>query len=180
MKVVAMLGSPHPNGGSATVARRVLDGARAAGHDVVEYSINEMTVRGCQACRICKEQGVDCVQNDDLQPYWADLHTCGALVVSAVNYCGMVNGPMVTFLNRHYCLITDDRRLRLHPGIKLVGVFSQGNPDVSCYAAVYDWFLADLTRRGMVLVDTLVHSPRMPQQEIDALLARAYHTGLNL
>jgi len=66
MRVVAVLGSPRSNGGSSTLARRVLDGARAAGHEVVVYEINKMNVRGCQACRTCKENLVDCVLEDDL------------------------------------------------------------------------------------------------------------------
>jgi len=180
MKVIAVLGSPRPQGGSSTLARRVLDGARAAGHEVVVYEINEMDVRGCQACRTCKDNLVDCIQQDDLQPYWQDLHECGALVVSACNYCSMVNGPMITYMNRHYCLIDGDGKVRIHPGIKLVGVFSQGNPDPDRIGHVYDWFLHDFQNRDMVLVDKLVHSARMPQEQIDALFARAYQVGLSL
>ncbi|HHX45295.1 MAG TPA: flavodoxin family protein [Chloroflexi bacterium] len=96
MKVVAMLGSPRAQGVSSTVARRVLDGARAAGHEVVVYELNAMNVRGCQGCRFCKDHDVDCRLDDDLQPYWKDLHECGALVVSAPNYCSQVCGPMIT------------------------------------------------------------------------------------
>ncbi len=180
MKVVAVLGSPRANSSSSALARRVLDGARAAGHEVVVYEINKMNVRGCQACRTCKEKLVDCILEDDLQPYWKDLHECGALVVSAVNYCSMINGPMVTYMNRHYCLLGADGKVRVHPGIKLVGVFSQGNPDPNRIAPVYDWFLGDFRNRNMVLVDKLVHSSRMPQAEADALMARAYQVGLSL
>ena len=180
MKVVSVLGSPRPNGGSSTLARRVLDGARAAGHEVVVYEINKMNVRGCQACRTCKENLVDCVLEDDLKPYREDLHACGALVVSGVNYCSMVNGPMITYLNRHYCLIGGDGKVRVHPGIKLVGVFSQGNPDPERIGQVYDWFLRDFQNRDMVLVDKLVHSARMPQERIDALMERAYQIGSSL
>jgi multimeric flavodoxin WrbA len=180
MQVVAVLGSPRPNSASSALARRALEGARAAGHEVVEYEINQMNVRGCQACRTCKEKGVDCVLEDDLKPYWKDLHACGALVVSAVNYCSMINGPMVTYMNRHYCLIGGDGRVRVHPGIKLVGVFSQGNPDLERIAHVYDWFLRDFQNRDMVLVDKLVHSARGPQEQMDALMERAYQLGLSL
>jgi len=65
MKVIGVLGSPRSNGYSSTIARRVLDGARAAGHEVVIYEINKMNVRGCQACRACKDNGVDCILDDD-------------------------------------------------------------------------------------------------------------------
>jgi multimeric flavodoxin WrbA len=180
MKVVAVLGSPHESGASATVARRVLDGARAAGHEVVEYEINKLNVRGCQACGTCKRDLVDCIQEDDLQPYWNELHACGALLVAAPVYAGTINGPMISYMNRHYCLIGGDRKVRVHPGIKLVGVFSQGNPDLARFDAAYDWYLHDFQNRDMVLVGKLVHSPRMPQEQIDALMERAYQVGLTL
>ncbi len=180
MKVIGVLGSPRSNGNSSTIARRVLDGARAAGHEVVIYEINKMNVRGCQACRACKDNGVDCILDDDLKPYWKDLHEAGALVVSAVNYAANVNGPMITFMNRHYCLLDKDWKVRLHPGVKLVGVFSQGNPDLDKYVPVYDWFLGDFQNRKMVLVDKIIHSARMPQEQADALLERAYQVGLSL
>jgi multimeric flavodoxin WrbA len=180
MKVVAVLGSPRENSHSSALARRVLDGARDAGHEVVEYEINKMNVRGCQACRTCKEQLVDCILADDLQPYWPALHEAGALVVSAPNYCSTINGPMITYLNRHYCLIGGDGVVRVHPGIKLVGVFSQGNPDPERYADVYDWYLRDFQNRKMVLVDKIVHSSRMPQEQAEALMERAYRVGLSL
>jgi multimeric flavodoxin WrbA len=180
MKVIAVLGSPRANSNSSALARRVLDGAREAGHEVVVFEINKMNVRGCQACRTCKEQLVDCILEDDLKPYWPDLHEAGALVVSAPNYCSMINGPMITYLNRHYCLIGGDGAVRVHPGIKLVGVFSQGNPDLERYAGVYDWYLRDFQNRKMVLVDKLVHSARMPQEQAEALMERAYRVGLGL
>ena len=61
MKVVAVLGSPHADGPSSVIAREVLRGAKDAGHEVVEYVINDMNLRGCQACGTCKAQKVDCI-----------------------------------------------------------------------------------------------------------------------
>ena len=69
MKVVAVFGSPHENGASARIARKVLEGAKAAGHEIVEYHLNVMNLRGCQACGVCKREKVDCIQPDDLKPY---------------------------------------------------------------------------------------------------------------
>ena len=180
MKVVAVLGSPRRTSQSSGLARCVLDGAREAGHEVVVYEINRMSVQGCQACRYCKENGVDCFLKDDLRPYWQDLHESGALVLSAVNYASMINGPMVSFMNRHYCLIDAEGKVRVHPGIKLVGVFSQGNPDLDKIAHVYDWYLGDFQNRDMDLVAKLVHSARMPEADREALFQRAYEVGLSL
>jgi multimeric flavodoxin WrbA len=180
MKIVAVLGSPHKEGPSSTLAREVLRGARDAGHDVSVYEINDMNVRGCQGCRYCKEHDADCIVEDDLQPYWPELHGAGALVVSAPNYASQVCGPMITYMNRHYCLLDKDWKVRIHPGIKLVGVFSQGNADSSAYLAQYNWFVGDFQNRDMVLVDTIVNTRETSTEPGSALMERAYRVGNSL
>lgn len=180
MQVIAVLGSPHQEGPSSTLAREVLRGAQDAGHEVVVYEINEMHVRGCQGCRTCKEDNVDCIVEDDLQPYWAELHSAGALVVSAPNYASQVCGPMITYMNRHYCLLDKDWKVRIHPGIKLVGVFSQGRPDPEAYLPVYNWYLGDFQNRDMELVDTIVHTRALSFEPGSPLMERAYRVGRSL
>lgn len=180
MKVVAVLGSPHAEGPSSVIAREVLRGARDAGHEVVEYVINDMNLKGCQACGTCKAQKIDCVIQDDLAPYWKDLHECGALVVAAPNYCSQVSGPMITYMNRHYCLITAEG-VRVHPGIKLVGVFSQGAKDhYEAAEKAYDWFLRDFQNRDMVLHAKLVHTGSDPWDEGSEIRKQAYRAGRSL
>ena len=180
MKVIAMLGSPREESFSSTLVRELLRGAADAGHEIVVYEINKMNVRGCQGCRTCKAHDVDCILKDDLKPYWVDLHECGALVVSSPNYASQVCGPMIVFMNRHYCLLDADWKVRVHPGIKLVGVFSQGNRDPDTYRAQYDWYLGDFQNRDMVLVDTLIHTGRQPLPPDSDLMRRAYRIGQNL
>jgi hypothetical protein len=84
-------------------------------------------------------------------------------------------------MNRHYCLIGADRKPRIHPGIKLVGVFSQGAPTVNeTSQRNYAWFLADFENRGMVLVDTLVATGGASLAEDSAIMRRAYDVGAAL
>jgi len=180
MKVVAVFGSPHKEGPSTTIAKEVLRGARDAGHEVVEYVINDMNVRGCQSCGTCKRDKVDCILQDDLAPYWKELHECGALVLAAPNYCSQVCGPMITYMNRHYCLITQEG-VRVHPGIKLVGVFAQGAD--SRYEAAekaYDWFLKDFQNRDMVLHAKIVHTGQEEWGAESAICKQAYEAGRTL
>ena len=180
MKVVAVFGSPHENSASARIARKVLEGAKAAGHEIVEYHLNVMNLRGCQACGVCKREKVDCIQPDDLKPYWQDLHECGALVLAAPNYCSQVCGPMITYMNRHYCLITAEG-VRVHPGIKLVGVFSQGAKErYESAEKAYDWFLHDFQNRDMVLHAKIVHTGADPLDADSHILRQAYEAGNTL
>ena len=89
-----------------------------------------MHLRGCQNCRACKKADLGyCVIQDDLRPYWDDLKDAGALILGAPNYASNVCGPMITYMNRHYCLIGEDLMVRHPLDIKLIAIFSQGLPD---------------------------------------------------
>lgn len=180
MLVIGVLGSPHRDGPSSTLAREVLRGAQEAGHRVLTYEINEMNVRGCQGCRHCKDHGVDCIVEDDLLPYWQQLHQAGALVVSAPIYASQVCGPMITYMNRHYCLLDRDWKVRIPPGIKLVGVFSQGNPDPDRYLPALRWYLGDFQNRDMQLVELMVHTREQSYAPGSALMQRAHQAGSSL
>lgn len=177
MKVVAVLGSPNEKGNSSVLAKEVLRGAADAGHQVVVYEINKMKVQGCQGCGYCRKNGVDCRLDDDLKAYWKDLQECGALIVSSPNYYAQVVGPMITFMNRHYCLTDQNGDCRLPAGKKLIGVFSQGNSQADAYSAQYNWYLGTFQKSGMILADVLVHAGEEPVQPGSALMQRAYQAG---
>ena len=183
MKIIAVIGSPRADSASTKVVESILDGAKEAGHDISVYRINEMNVRGCQGCRSCKENGTDCVLDDDLKPYWQELHACDVLIVSAPNYCSQVCGPMITYMNRHYCIMDKNFQTTLEPGkTKLIGVFAQGGPVEEGNQADknYDWFLGDFQARKMVLLRKIVVSSRTDLSEGSAVLADAYALGKSL
>ena len=180
MKVVAVIGSPHEDGPSTVLAREILRGAQDAGHEVVVYEINKMNIKGCQGCGTCKANNVDCVCPDDLQPYWKDLHEAGALILSSPNYCSQVRGDMITYMNRHYCIIgmkDGQGFVRVHPGIKLIGVFSQGNPNKDAYMDNYKWFLGDFCNRDMELQKIIVHTSADDLTPGEGQMQEAYEAG---
>ena len=180
MKVIAVLGSPQENGPSSTLAMEAIRGAKDAGHKVVIYELNKMNVQGCQGCGYCKANDKDCRLEDDLAPYWKDLHEAGALIVSAPNYCSQVCGPMITYMNRHYCMILfkeEGAVCRLHPGIKLIGIFSQGNGDPEAYMDNYMWYLNDFCNRDMKLQKVLVHTRGTELAAGTGLMQEAYEAG---
>ena len=182
MNVVVVMGSPFKNGNVAKLTQEVVRGAQDAGHQIKQYNINEMNVSGCQGCRSCKNNGTDCILDDDLKPYWDDLHHAGALVVSAPNYCSTICGPMITFMNRHSCILDINWKSRLRPGIKLIGVFSQGRSEKDVYYAAYDWYLKDFENRDMVRHGMIINTGggAAPVDEKIELMREAYQLGNSL
>jgi hypothetical protein len=87
---------------------------------------------------------------------------------------------MITYMNRHYCLITADG-VRVHPGIKLVGIFAQGAQQRYEIAEnAYDWFLNDFQNRDMVLHAKIVHTGNDPWDEGSEIRKQAYEAGRSL
>jgi multimeric flavodoxin WrbA len=118
--------------------------------------------------------------NDDLKPYWDDLHNAGALIVSAPNYCSTICGPMITFMNRHSCILDLENKSRLRPGIKLIGVFSQGHSEKDIYFAAYDWYLKDFENRDMIRYGIIINTGGVPVDEKIELIMEAYQLGNSL
>ena len=177
-RLIAVNASPHADGGCSKLLAAVCEGASAAGYQIVRYDLNDMDLRGCQGCGVCKRRSVDCVLEDDLQPYWAQLHAADALAVAAPNYCSLVNGTFLNYMARHYCLLTP--QCRLHPGIRLIGCFSQGREDLEVYREHYDMILRDFENRDMVRHAMLVYSPRLSPARQAEILEQARKAGETL
>ena len=174
MLVLAVKGSPRANGKTGRFIDKFLQGAQEAGHEVKTYNVGNMALKGCQSCYACKERVTDCVIDDELKEYFADLHNAGALIVGAPNYASNVCGQMVSFMNRHYCLIDEARNVHIPAGIKVVGVFAQGQQDKEKYMDMYRWFMSDFERRHMELLDIIVATSGDDEEELQA---KAYEMG---
>ncbi len=178
MLVLAVKGSPREKGKTNELIDEMIKGAKAAGHEVKVYNVGNLALQGCQSCYACKETVTDCVIDDELRQYFHDLHDAGALIVGAPNYASGVCGQMVSFMNRHYCLVDEPRNVHVPAGIKVVGIFSQGQADREMYMEMYKWFMSDFQRRHMELLDIIVAAGREPLT--DGELKKAYELGAGL
>lgn len=177
-KLVVMLGSPNPNSISEKVAMEFVKGAEEAGYTAKIYNIDNLNVKGCKGCGSCRKNDIDCVIDDDLKAYFKDLHSCDALLVTAPNYYSQIAGPMITFMNRHYCLNRADKTSRLESGKKLAGIFAQGAPeDYPKYPATYDWYLGTFASKGMENVGKIIVGGN---SDLEKKCQEAYELGKSL
>ncbi|MBQ8297413.1 MAG: flavodoxin family protein [Ruminococcus sp.] len=179
MKLIAVLGSNRPGSVSERAAKHFIDGAKAAGYDEVRvFSANDMNIRGCRGCGSCRKNDTDCVIEDDFAKYLSELKSCDALLVTAPNYYSQVAGPMMTFMNRHYCLTRKDKTQRLRPGIKVTGIFAQGAPeDYPKYPSTYEWYMGTFAGKGMENCGMLIIGG---DSDIARKLDEAYEMGRSL
>lgn len=181
MKITAVLGSPRDASVSTRIAMRLIEGARNAGHKVKIYNVNEMDILGCHGCGCCRKYDTDCVIEDDMEEYFKDLRESGALILTSPNYYSQVVGPMITFMNRHYCLSDKDKNPRLEQKIKLVGIFAQGAPaGYEKYLPNYDWYISTFTSKNMELAGQIIAGGDSDVSDEGEIMTKAYELGKSL
>jgi len=111
MKALVLKASPRRDGNTATMAGRFVAGLRDAGHgDVVEFYLNEMTIRPCQACNEClKPPFGGCVLDDDFMTIYPAFREADLVVFAAPVYWWHLCAQMKTFVDRMHPMLTVDR-----------------------------------------------------------------------
>jgi len=104
MKVLAINGSPRPNGNTATALRIALQELESEGISTELVTIGQKVIRGCLACFRCRElQEQRCAIGGDevnaLIPKMIEAD--GILLGSPVYYSG-INGTLKSFLDRAF------------------------------------------------------------------------------
>jgi multimeric flavodoxin WrbA len=129
MKIVAVLGSPRPQGNSSTLARAFLQAAGELGAETTEYLLNQMDFKGCQGCMGCKTKSQSCILEDDLAPVLTAIKAADVLVLASPVYYGDLSGQLKCCFDRTYSFFNPDFSCRLAPGKKVVMVLTQAHPD---------------------------------------------------
>lgn len=111
MKALVLKGSPKKSGNTATMADAFAQGLREQGvTEIVEFSLNDLTIRACQACDRClKPPYAGCVLQDDFQQIYPELREADLLVLAAPVYWWHLCAQMKTFIDRWHSVLTFDR-----------------------------------------------------------------------
>jgi len=111
IKAVGIAGSPRLKGNSATLLEAVLRGAASAGAETETVHLNDLALRGCQACARCAPRE-ECILKDDLTPVFARLCQADLWVLASPIYYDGVTGQMKTFFDRCRWLTMAGDRLK--------------------------------------------------------------------
>lgn len=104
MKVMAINGSPRKKNNTATVLKKVLDGAAAQGSEIKYVNLHEYNFSGCTSCFACKRiEGSSygkCVVSDDLKAILHAISISDVLIIGAPVYFGQLPGALMNFYER--------------------------------------------------------------------------------
>jgi NAD(P)H-dependent FMN reductase len=99
MKVLGILGSPRPNGNTATLLSHVMAGAISQGATTTTLSANRLNIRPCQGCEACRKTG-KCVLRDDMQEVYHKIDESDAIILASPNYMGGIAGNLKPLIDR--------------------------------------------------------------------------------
>jgi len=88
MKITNLVGSPRPNGNSATIAKALLAQLAPVAGETKTHVLNQLTYRGCQGCMACKTTADKCVVQDDLSAVLEDVRSADVVFFSSPVYFG--------------------------------------------------------------------------------------------
>lgn len=103
MKSIAVNGSPRPNGNTATLLERAVEGVRSLGAETKRIDLYRLNYKGCVSCFYCKRKdkprGI-CAVRDDLSPILTELKAADVLLLGSPIYYDNITSGMTAFLER--------------------------------------------------------------------------------
>ncbi len=112
MKVLLINGSPHSNGNTATALNEMIKIFQAEGVETNLVQVGNKAVRGCVACRKCKETG-KCIFNDIVNETAPLFEEADGVVIGAPVYFSSAAGTAITFLDRLFFSTLFDKTMKV-------------------------------------------------------------------
>jgi multimeric flavodoxin WrbA len=178
-QVLILKASPRERGNSAALADQVAQGARSSGAEVESISLHILDIRPCDACDLCRENGGDCVIEDDMQPLYPKLRQADAIVIATPVYWFTLSAQAKLFIDRWYALLGEKPNPLRGKQFALLLTYGDENLDVSGGIHALDTFkhMVHYLRGEMVgYVHGSANDPGDVQKQ-PGLMEEAYQLG---
>ena len=123
-KVLLLNGSPRTNGCTAAALEEMISVFAAEGIETELIQVGSKPIRGCVACRRCRELG-RCVFEDLVNETTPKFEAADGLVVGSPVYYGSPNGTLLSFLDRLFQSASYSRHMKV--GAAVVSARRGGN-----------------------------------------------------
>jgi len=104
-QILALLGSPLPEGNTAKLLKQAIAGAEKAGCEVTLIDVPSLEFSSCREMYYCKEQS-SCIMEDDMIPIYPLLKNMDSLIIATPVMTMGVPGHLKSFMDRcqvFYC-----------------------------------------------------------------------------
>jgi len=100
MKVLAISGSPRPQGNTRLLLQEALKTLEAQGIETQYLSLHDKQILPCRACLKCAEDKNRCAQEDDFMPVYEAMAAADGLIVGSPVYFGSATPNLMALLDR--------------------------------------------------------------------------------
>ena len=184
-KATILIGSPRKGGSTQTLAREAERGLRDHGVDTELVFLNDLKIKGCQACYHCKTHDVaECAVKDDMQRVHALMRESDGLIVASPIYFSNVTAQTRLWMDRMFPYIGVDLSPKMSGSKKVSFIFTQNQPDPLLFDVHIRTFMHMVGLTGMSVRDHMVaydldagHKPPVTGKK--EFMEAAYRIGRN-
>ena len=185
-KALIIIGSPRKKGSTAVLAAEAERGLREQGVETETVFLNDLKIRGCQACYWCKKNDVsECAVQDDMQHLHQLMKESDGMIVATPIYFGGVTAQTKAWLDRMFPYIGMDLSPKMPKGKNVSFIFTQNQPDARLFQSGINAFMFAVGLSGMTVKDQMVGSDldagnKPPVEEKKEFMEKAFWLGRDL
>ena len=99
IKIIGILGSPLPEGNTAALLDRALQGARDAGCEVEKIVVANLDFQACNEMMFCREHDT-CIMDDDMQQMYQKFREMDGVILATPVMTMGIPGKLKSFMDR--------------------------------------------------------------------------------
>ncbi|MGV8118151.1 MAG: flavodoxin family protein [Candidatus Xenobiia bacterium LiM19] len=182
-KVVILFGSPRKNSNTHLLVEEARRGLTDSGSESSVFFLNDLKIKGCQACYYCKKNNVaECAVKDDMQPIYQAIREADGIIVASPIYFGEVTAQTKLWIDRMFPFIDKDLKSLLPKSLKAAFIFTQNQPCHALFEGYMEAFRTMLCFMGFEKGETLLacdldkgYKPMVTEDR--ELMEKAYNLG---
>ena len=185
-KALILIGSPRKKGSTAVLAAEAAHALNDQGVETMTLVLNDLNIKGCQACYWCKKNDVaDCAVKDDMQKVHQLMKECDGMIVATPIYFGGVTAQAKAWLDRMFPYIGMDLTPKMPAEKKVSFIFTQNQPDARLFRGGIDSFMFAVGLSGMAVMDYMIGydldaGNKPPVEGKTEFMEKAYRMGREL
>jgi multimeric flavodoxin WrbA len=185
-KVLILIGSPRKKGSTTVLAAEAERALKEKGVETTTLFLNDLKIRGCQACYWCKKNDVaECAVKDDMQKIHLLMKESDGIIIAAPIYFGGVTAQTKLWLDRMFPYIGMNLTPKMPPGKTVSFIFTQNQPDARLFVSGIESFvfatgLSGLCAKDRMLACDLDAGIKPPVDGRKDLMEQVFRIGHNL
>nr|WP_319377147.1 flavodoxin family protein [uncultured Methanoregula sp.] len=185
-KALIIIGSPRKKGSTAILAAEAERALNEKGIETTTVFLNDLKIRGCQACYWCKKNDVaECAVKDDMQKVHEHMKEADGIIIATPIYFAGVTAQTKVWLDRLFPYIGMTLKPKMTPGKKISFIFTQNQPDARLFETPVQTFMQMVGLTGLAVQDHMLACDldagmKPPVEGKTDLMEEAYRIGREL